>query len=610
MPPDPRVRYQQILTRLAELTRRVPEQALQKLEALLLQRPADPNFLHLKGLAKAALGAHEDAVLALRASLLAHPQQPEVHNNLGNSLRALGDIEGAEGHYRDAIALKPDYVDALKNLGLLLLASKRLAAAGEILQAACKLAPDDPAVLTALGDVYRGQEDYDQAISSYEAALKIAPDHVTAIHNLGLCHKLREDPQGALACFERAALLAPAVAEIDLNLGNAAFELRDYERAEYCYENAIAKDPGYVLAHESLSELRWQLGREDDYTASYRQVLVQRPRDMALRQSLLRLLINSQHFAEARELVNESLRIERTPELLRASGELYANDRDFQRARESFETSLQLARSLDVAHDLARLFILEADYPAALKVLEALQQEEPDNQLTWALIGTCWRLLDDPRYHWLIDYQRDVRVFTLPTPAGYGSLQEFLQTLQAVLLGMHSTRAAPMRQTLVSGTQTPGRLLHKPHPVIRQYRDALAEAVSEYIAGMPDDPSHPLFARKSSSFEFSGSWSVKLRSGGYHVNHVHPEGWISSACYIHLPGVMAEATGTAGCIKFGESALNLGEREVIERVVRPEAGQLALFPSYAWHGTFDFECPEDDFRLTAPFDVIPVRQGG
>jgi hypothetical protein len=99
---------------------------------------------------------------------------------------------------------------------------------------------------------------------------------------------------------------------------------------------------------------------------------------------------------------------------------------------------------------------------------------------------------------------------------------------------------------------------------------------------------------------------VRLYSGGYHVNHVHPEGWISSACYIHLPEGMGGKDGNAGCIKFGESPLGLGDREVIERVVRPEPGQLALFPSYAWHGTFDFEAPETDYRLTAPFDVIPL----
>jgi hypothetical protein len=72
-----------------------------------------------------------------------------------------------------------------------------------------------------------------------------------------------------------------------------------------------------------------------------------------------------------------------------------------------------------------------------------------------------------------------------------------------------------------------------------------------------------------------------------------------------MPGNMSSPDGNEGCIKFGESPLALGEREVIERIIRPETGQLVLFPSYTWHGTFDFVGNPDDYRLTAPFDVIP-----
>ncbi|HEX7465481.1 MAG TPA: putative 2OG-Fe(II) oxygenase, partial [Usitatibacter sp.] len=51
----------------------------------------------------------------------------------------------------------------------------------------------------------------------------------------------------------------------------------------------------------------------------------------------------------------------------------------------------------------------------------------------------------------------------------------------------------------------------------------LSSAVGRYIAGAAARP-----------FAISGAWSVRLRSGGFHTAHVHPEGWISSACYIAL----------------------------------------------------------------------------
>ena len=38
--------------------------------------------------------------------------------------------------------------------------------------------------------------------------------------------------------------------------------------------------------------------------------------------------------------------------------------------------------------------------------------------------------------------------------------------------------------------------------------------------------------------------------------------------------------------------------------VRPEVGQLVLFPSYFWHGTLPFHSAQP--RLTVAFDVVPT----
>ena len=61
-----------------------------------------------------------------------------------------------------------------------------------------------------------------------------------------------------------------------------------------------------------------------------------------------------------------------------------------------------------------------------------------------------------------------------------------------------------------------------------------------------------------------------------------------------------------GGIKFGESSLGLEDREVISRVIVPKAGELVLFPSYVWHGTYPFNGKDSDFRLTAPCDITPM----
>ncbi len=606
MTQDKRARFQHLIAELSSKTKLHPQEAIDSIEKLLEKLGEEPNLLHLAGLAYCNMNQHEPGVSYLLRSLKAHAAQPEVHNNLGNNYKAMGDVTRAEQHYRSALTLNKNFFEAWKNLGLLLLSMERYQEAEPGLNSALELSPGDCSLLTALGNLYRLQEQYEKAIEYYRRALAQDPNYVNALHNLGLCYKLTERPKEAIGHFHRAGKLAPGVAEIDLNYGNACFELGDYPQAEVHYLNAIGKNPAFILAHETLSELYWQVGQEFKIRESYDTALSHQPDLPDLRLSLIQLLCNCGLFEQARAEVVVAQRYGISPRLLQLSGQLYANQKDYGQARMCFEQSMVAKYDLDVAHDLARLHIIEGHYKDALKVLKIAQEAKPNDQLNWALVGQCWRLMGDPRYHWLIDYERDVRVYTLPTPEGYESLEEFLLALKEVLLGMHGTAAAPTRQTLVNGTQTPGRLLHKPHPVIQQYKRALEEVVGRYIDAMPDDDTHPLFSRKSKSFRFSGSWSVKLTSGGFHVNHVHPDGWISSACYIYLPGSMSAAQGDEGCIKFGESPLNLGDREGVEKIVRPRAGQLALFPSYAWHGTFDVHCDEGDFRLTAPLDVVPV----
>ncbi|MEP6359907.1 MAG: tetratricopeptide repeat protein [Halioglobus sp.] len=583
-----------------------PRQAELLCEKAMAQIGEEPNLLHLQGLALSRMGQVPAAIISLQKSIALSPSQPEVLNNLGNFFKKSGLLEEAETHYKSALELKPDFGQASKNLGLVLLARRKYQEARSLFTRLVEVLPNDVSLLTALGNAERLMEQYDRAVHCYEKALAINPNYVNALHNIGLSHKLAEQPAVAILYYDRALKLAPDIAEIHLNKGNAEFELTNYEAAEQCYRQAIALDPSSVLAHETLSELLWQTGATDDLTSSLDAALLTDSANLQLHTSKAKLLIHCQDFLAAGEALNMARIHGSSPALHQLAGQLLANQGRFPEAAAEFEKALGDDFLIDIVHDLVRTRIAVGDYQKAEALLQQCIDNEPDNQLNWGLISLCWRLMGDPRYDWLINYERDVQVFTLETPPGYGSLEEFLEELRQVLLSMHTTKNAPTRQTLVSGTQTPGRLLHKQHPVIQAYRWSLAQSVRQYILTMPDDPSHPLFRRKSEEFEFSGSWSVKLGPGGYHVNHVHPAGWISSACYIHIPEGMGSNDTNEGCLKFGEGPLLLGAREKVERVIRPECGKLALFPSYAWHGTYNIQCDESDYRLTAPFDVVPA----
>jgi hypothetical protein len=86
------------------------------------------------------------------------------------------------------------------------------------------------------------------------------------------------------------------------------------------------------------------------------------------------------------------------------------------------------------------------------------------------------------------------------------------------------------------------------------------------------------------------------------VNHIHPEGWISSAYYVSVPAEVADENTKDGWLKFGEPRYptpGAGPR----RFVQPRPGRLVLFPSYLWHGTNPIH--GDEPRLTIAFDCVP-----
>ena len=130
-------------------------------------------------------------------------------------------------------------------------------------------------------------------------------------------------------------------------------------------------------------------------------------------------------------------------------------------------------------------------------------------------------------------------------------------------------------------------------------REAVREVVAEYVAQLPPvDPRHPLLSRRRNSIRFSGAWSVRLIEGGYHANHVHPQGWISSALYLVLPSDVGQ--DDAGYLTLGEPQDQLKLGLPPTRLVEPKIGRLVLFPSWMWHGTRPFGRGE---RMTVAFDV-------
>ena len=134
-------------------------------------------------------------------------------------------------------------------------------------------------------------------------------------------------------------------------------------------------------------------------------------------------------------------------------------------------------------------------------------------------------------------------------------------------------------------------------------RLSIDEAVLAYVQGFSARDRHPFLSRLTGKVLNAGSWSSRLHDRGFHANHVHPAGWISSAYYVALPDAVTREK--EGWLKFGEPPAEMKLDAHVRHFVEPKQGRLVLFPSYMWHGTVPFTSSQS--RTTVAFDVLPGR---
>jgi hypothetical protein len=218
-----------------------------------------------------------------------------------------------------------------------------------------------------------------------------------------------------------------------------------------------------------------------------------------------------------------------------------------------------------------------------------------------AVLGSAWRMMGDSRDEMLNGYDELIGIFDLEPPDGFSRMKDFNHELNAWLGTMHATVREPLEQSLKGGSQTRGYLFGQGHVLAEKLKTRISEAIARYIGEIKPDARHPFRGRASQGFRYKDSWSSRLQDCGFHVNHIHPGGWISSCYYVALPEAVKDEKEKQGWIKFGEPNFDVGLG--IRRAIQPRPGRLVLFPSYMWHGTIPFH--ENTARTTVAFDVVP-----
>ena len=451
------------------------------------------------------------------------------------------------------------------------------------------------------GLLERALDRHQEALESLGEAARLAPTDAGIAH--GHARVALEAGIDAVPLFAQARRLAPGNGDVLLGLQAARMAVGAGEEAIRELDSILAQAPFWVQGQVQLAQLRSMLGQAEQATASLDRALAGPSPPPALWQALFEILVKRGDFVALEAAVARARASAAPAGLLdiyaaiaaAECGEVDRADRLFAKVAASGGPPMPLWR---IRH-LLRSGRVDEALPLIDEAIAGTNAAD-----AWPYAAAAWQLADDPRWRWLESDERLVSVAEL-TP----DLPP-IERLADVLRGLHVARGEYLDQSVRGGTQTDGPLFSRIEPEVRALRTAVVSAVHRYVAQLPPpDPQHPLLAPpRNRPVRFSGSWSVRLRGAGYHENHVHPQGWISSALYVALPGATPEDLPEAGWLTLGQpsSQLKLGLASL--RRIKPVPGRLVLFPSWMWHGTVPFREGE---RLTVAFDVArPARPAG
>lgn len=580
---------------------------VEKAEALCRQAcrqaPDNGDALHLLGLILKAAGDLEQAERYLEASVKRVPGNAEYHANLGNLLRSLGRPGDAEPCYRRSLDINPAGKPAWTGFVRSLIEQRRPVDADAAAREMVRLHPLDPGAWTLLAMTARDLQKFDVAESCYRKALAVGPRYALAHHNLGSLLSLRERAEEALQSLQRAAELGVRGYELDFNLGRTYLQLYRFDAAERAFESAVQARPADSDAQLNLARVRFMRG-ESDFARDIAKAARAQSGDWSLGRlygTLLQRAGDTQraesHF---RDLLNEHGPV---PALQSA---LAAVMHETGQLDDAIRLAAEAARSQPddpvIADNAVAIFLSAGDPERALPLIMAQRERLPDEQSWLAYEATAARLLGRDRYAELYDYDRLIRSYELEAPDGWRSIDELNQALLVALDRRHRFVTHPLDQSLRHGSQTARSMLTDPDPAIAALIEAFKGPVEDYRRALGNNPHHPVSARNTGGARITGAWSVKLHRDGFHVNHVHPEGWISSAYYVSVPAEVADAERKSGWLKFGEPRYPVPGAGPV-RFVLPRAGRLVLFPSYMWHGTNPIH--GDEARMTVAFDAVP-----
>lgn len=578
-------------------------EATRLIQQVLTDAPNDPHALHIRGFIARDGGDFQSAESHFKASLqdqLNGRTKAEFANNLAKLYLAQGLLDQALEVANFGKKNDPTFAPIAR------LRAKLLSKVGlhqEAITEALSLTTNsvDPLNWVALTNVYKNALDWPNAEKAARALLAIVPGHKIGRHLLAIAAAQLEPIEQAAAYFAPLEQDSEAL----VSLANAYLEAGDLERTQETLQKVLRKSPLSLSALTTQAEVLWMTGEAERALKPLQAACDYEPTNQALQVTLAETARKMGALDVALGAIDKALELNPNhPSLLMQRASVFA-------AQGHLDSACKLAHQVikawpdneHIQRDGAHIFIQAGEYSAALKACEIGRAMRPWSYEWIALMAATKRAMNTKDDQDWFNYDQFVKSMPIDVPDGYDSLDAFNLAVADWLKKRHTFKAHPLINSVRGGTQISLPINQGRDVILDAFQSAIAGPINRYLDNLKTLQDHPFAARMTNGWRLSGLWSVCLRNGGSHVNHIHPGGWISSAYYVELPQTLSNKGEREGWIGFGAPrypAIGMQHEEWLE----PKVGHLALFPSYMWHGVKPFSANAE--RLTFAFDVVPL----
>lgn len=507
-------------------------------------------------------GLLSQAEIRAKTMLAMYPNALALYNILGLSQQAQGKFREAVASFRKILSIDPRIAELHFNLGVILSQTGETKEAVASYRKALQLKPNFTVAHFNLGTLLQAQGLLKEAAHHYQKAVDIEPGFFEALGNLGTIMQQRGQLKQAEQCYRKALTLRPD-ARGHFNLGTTLHDQGEHEEAIRAFREAVRMDPNFADAWNDLGETLRDRGDMDEAIRCYKQAL-------AVQADHGRAMYNLGEFFCLAGRLQDAIP--------------YFEGSNFADAQERALQCLYKTRQFEVFKQ--KFDQLAAHGQRASVLLGTLSTHYATN----FRLEDTYRFCKEP-----MDYVVHTRIDELAKPES-PLLKELLHDIQ------HLAIAERKQGRLYYGMQSAGNLLQRSESSyqklaalirrhIKEYQKRFAGSRYEIISGFPPQ------------IEFTSSWYLRMKKGGYLTSHIHEEGWISGCIYLQLPEKNNAHEGSFEYSTDGDDYPRLHD-DFPSQIVDQQVGDLVLFPSSLFHRTIPFH--SDQERVCVAFDVKPA----